>query len=410
MPFPGMLDKEINYMSHRHRSGTAWFRLWLLAGGAALCACTEDAPPPAPPPEIGVVQVVQRDTDIMQDFVGQTRGSVDIPIRARVEGFLESRNFIEGRSVEEGQLLYTIDPQPFLAKVLEAEGRLAEARTMLAKSKADLARIKPLAEMKAVSQQDLDASVAQRDAALGSVQAAEAQLQLANIELGYAKIYSPINGLIGISEAEVGEFVGAPPNPVVLNYVSLTDPIRVRFSINERDYLRLSRALAKLRAAGKKPLDGESSEYNVELILADGSTHNHHGRIVASDAAINPQTGTFTLEADFPNPDEILIAGQFARARIAIDSRPGALLIPQRALSELQGVFRVFVVADDGSVKMRAVETGPQIGRMVLVNSGLEAGEHVAIEGLLSLKDGATVQPRLVEFDNPAAANNDGQD
>jgi len=405
-----MLDKEINYMSHRHRSGTAWFRLWLLAGGAALCACTEDAPPPAPPPEIGVVQVVQRDTDIMQDFVGQTRGSVDIPIRARVEGFLESRNFIEGRSVEEGQLLYTIDPQPFLAKVLEAEGRLAEARTMLAKSKADLARIKPLAEMKAVSQQDLDASVAQRDAALGSVQAAEAQLQLANIELGYAKIYSPINGLIGISEAEVGEFVGAPPNPVVLNYVSLTDPIRVRFSINERDYLRLSRALAKLRAAGKKPLDGESSEYNVELILADGSTHNHHGRIVASDAAINPQTGTFTLEADFPNPDEILIAGQFARARIAIDSRPGALLIPQRALSELQGVFRVFVVADDGSVKMRAVETGPQIGRMVLVNSGLEAGEHVAIEGLLSLKDGATVQPRLVEFDNPAAANNDGQD
>jgi len=397
-------------MSHRHRSGTAWFRLWLLAGGAALCACTEDAPPPAPPPEIGVVQVVQRDTDIMQDFVGQTRGSVDIPIRARVEGFLESRNFIEGRSVEEGQLLYTIDPQPFLAKVLEAEGRLAEARTMLAKSKADLARIKPLAEMKAVSQQDLDASVAQRDAALGSVQAAEAQLQLANIELGYAKIYSPINGLIGISEAEVGEFVGAPPNPVVLNYVSLTDPIRVRFSINERDYLRLSRALAKLRAAGKKPLDGESSEYNVELILADGSTHNHHGRIVASDAAINPQTGTFTLEADFPNPDEILIAGQFARARIAIDSRPGALLIPQRALSELQGVFRVFVVADDGSVKMRAVETGPQIGRMVLVNSGLEAGEHVAIEGLLSLKDGATVQPRLVEFDNPAAANNDGQD
>jgi len=397
-------------MSHRHRSGAAWFRLWLLAGGAALCACTEDAPPPAPPPEIGVVQVVQRDTDIMQDFVGQTRGSVDIPIRARVEGFLESRNFIEGRSVEEGQLLYTIDPQPFLAKVLEAEGRLAEARTMLAKSKADLARIKPLAEMKAVSQQDLDASVAQRDAALGSVQAAEAQLQLANIELGYAKIYSPINGLIGISEAEVGEFVGAPPNPVVLNYVSLTDPIRVRFSINERDYLRLSRALAKLRAAGKKPLDGESSEYNVELILADGSTHNHHGRIVASDAAINPQTGTFTLEADFPNPDEILIAGQFARARIAIDSRPGALLIPQRALSELQGVFRVFVVADDGSVKMRAVETGPQIGRMVLVNSGLEAGEHVAIEGLLSLKDGATVQPRLVEFDNPAAANNDGQD
>ena len=397
-------------MSHERQCACGWHKLGVLISTALLVACTADTPPPPPPPEIGVVEVIQRDTDIMQDFVGQTRGSTDIPIRARVEGFLESRNFIEGRSVEEGQLLYTIDPQPFLAKVLEAEGRLAEARTMLAKSRADLARIKPLAEMKAVSQQDLDASVAQRDAALGSVQAAEARLELANIELGYAKIYSPINGLIGISEAEVGEFVGAPPNPVVLNYVSLTDPIRVRFSINERDYLRLSRALAKLRAAGKKPLKDESPEYNVELILADGSTHNHHGRIVASDAAINPQTGTFTLEADFPNPDEILIAGQFARARIAIDSRPDALLIPQRALSELQGGFRVFVVADDGSVKMRAVETGPQIGRMVLVNSGLEAGEHVAIEGLLSLKDGAMVQPRLVEFDNPAATDSAGQD
>ncbi len=396
-------------MSHERRCASGWHKLGVLVSTALLVACTADTPPPAPPPEIGVVEVIQRDTEIMQDFVGQTRGSTDIPIRARVEGFLESRNFIEGRSVEEGQLLYSIDPQPFLAKVLEAEGRLAEARTMLAKSRADLARIKPLAEMKAVSQQDLDASVAQRDAALGSVQASEAQLELANIELGYAKIYSPINGLIGISAAEVGEFVGAPPNPVVLNYVSLTDPIRVRFSINERDFLRLSRALAKLRAAGKKPLDDESSEYNVELILADGSTHNHHGRIVASDAAINPQTGTFTLEADFPNPDEILIAGQFARARIAIDNRPDALLIPQRALSELQGSFRVFVVADDGSVTMRAVETGPQIGRMVLVNSGLEVGERVAIEGLLSLKDGATVQPRLVDFDNPAA-DNDGQD
>ena len=397
-------------MSHERRCASGWHKLGVLVGTALLVACTADIPPPAPPPEFGVVEVIQRDTDIMQDFVGQTRGSTDIPIRARVEGFLESRNFIEGRSVEEGQLLYSIDPQPFLAKVLEAEGRLAEARTMLAKSRADLARIKPLAEMKAVSQQDLDASVAQRDAALGSVQASEAQLELANIELGYAKIYSPINGLIGISAAEVGEFVGAPPNPVVLNYVSLTDPIRVRFSINERDYLRLSRALAKLRAAGKKPLDDASSEYNVELILADGSTHNHHGRIVASDAAINPQTGTFTLEADFPNPDEILIAGQFARARIAIDNRPDALLIPQRALSELQGGFRVFVVADDGSVTMRAVETGPQIGRMVLVNSGLEVGERVAIEGLLSLKDGATVQPKLVEFDDPAPADSEAQD
>jgi len=397
-------------MSHVHRSAGSWHKLWVLVATALLVvACTADAPPPAPPPEIGVVQVVQRDTKIMQDFVGQTRGSTDIPIRARVEGFLESREFFEGRAVEKGQLLYTIDPLPFRAKVLEAEGRLAQAQTMLAKSRADLARIKPLAEMKAVSQQDLDASVAERDAALGAVQAAEARLKLTNIELSYTEIHSPIDGFIGISAAEVGEFVGAPPNPVVLNYVSLTDPIRVRFSINEREFLRLNRAVAKRRAAGEKPVAHGTSELRVELLLADGSTYSHVGKIVAYDAAINPQTGTFTMEADFANPDEILIAGQFARARIPIDTRLDALLIPQRTVSELQGHFRVFVVADDGTVEIRAVELGPQVGRMVLVESGLKAAERVAIEGLLSLKDGATVQPRLVDFDDPASTS-DAQD
>jgi membrane fusion protein (multidrug efflux system) len=386
-------------MFHRHFTTPTWHNVWVLLGAALLAACGADAPPPPPPPGIGVVEVIKRDTRITQDFVGQTRGSTDIPIRARVEGFLESRNFVEGRKVEKGQLLYTIDDRPFRAKVVEAEGRLAESRTMLAKSKADLARIKPLAEMKAVSQQDLDASVAQRDASLGSVQASEAQLELANIELGYAKIHSPINGLIGISDAEVGEFVGAPPNPVVLNYVSLTDPIRVRFSINERDFLRLSRELSKRRQQNKpEPEEDDDSEV-VELILADGSIHPYLGKVVATDAAMNPKTGTFTLEADFPNPDAIVIAGQFARARIAIDILHDALLIPQRAVAELQGIFRVFAVASDGTVTLKTVELGPQVGRMMVVKSGLEAGERVAIEGLLALKDGMIVQPQLQEFD-----------
>jgi membrane fusion protein, multidrug efflux system len=392
-------------MSHPHQAGKGMYRLWLLASVAVLAACGADEPPTAPPPDIGVVEVIQRDTIITQDFVGQTLGSTDIPIRARVDGFLESRNFREGGPVEEGQLLYTIDARPYQAKVVEAEGRLAEARTMLAKSRADLARIKPLAEMKAVSQQDLDATVAQRDASLGSVQAAEAQLELANIELGYARIHSPINGFIGISQAEVGEYVGAPPNPVVLNYVSLTDPIRVRFSINERDYLRLSREMHKRRqaAAAKPKPAAKESDTEVLLILADGSKHDHVGRIVASDAAINPDTGTFTLEADFPNPDAIVIAGQFARARIPISELPAALLVPQRAVAELQGNFRVFAVAEDGTVTLKSVELGPQVGRMIVVESGLNAGERVAIEGLLNLKNGATVTPRLVDFEDQVA-------
>jgi len=391
-------------MAREYGGWKAWRGLWLGAASVLLTACLADETPVAAPPEIKVVQVLKRDTQITQDFVGQTLGSTDIPIRARVEGVLESRNFSEGRSVTEGQLLYTIDPLPFRAKVAEAEGRLAESRTMLAKSRADLARIKPLAEMKAVSQQDLDASVAQRDAALGSVQASEAQLELANIELGYASIYSPINGYIGISKAEVGEFVGAPPNTVVLNYVSLTDPIRVRFSINEREFLSLSRSLAERRRGGEDPEEEEVSQREVHLILADGSVHSHVGRVVASDAAMNPDTGTFTLEADFPNPDAIVIAGQFARARIAVDFRPGALLIPQRAVSELLGKYRVFTVDADGVVSMKSIELGPQVGRFRLVESGLEASDRIAIEGLLSLKEGAQITPKLVDFEKQSAA------
>jgi len=392
-------------MFHLHRIGNGWLTPLLVAGSVVLSACGAGEPPPAQAPEIAVVEVIQRDTRITQDFVGQTLGSTDIPIRARVEGFLESRTFREGRSVERGQLLYTIDQRPFLTKVVEAEGHVAESRTMLAKARADLERIKPLAEMKAVSQQDLDGAVAQRDAALGALQAAEAKLELANIELSYTEIHSPIDGFIGISQAEVGEFVGAPPNAVVLNYVSLTDPIRVRFSINERDFLRLSRDLAERRRAGdERPADDETASNEVQLILADGSIHEYVGKVVSSDAAINPDTGTFTLEADFPNPDAIVIAGQFARARIAIESRKDAVLVPQRAVSELLGNFRVFVVDSNGVVSMKAVELGPQVGRLRLVESGLQAGDRVAVEGLLSLKEGAIIRPKLVQFDEQAPA------
>ena len=397
-------------MPKGHRCAAGWRPIWVLLASLMLAACGADAPPAAKAPEIGVVKVVQRDTLITQDFVGQTRGSTDIPIRARVEGFLESRNFIEGRAVEKDQLLYTIDARPFLAKVVEAEGRLAESRTMLAKARADLARVKPLAEMKAVSQQDLDGAIAQRDAALGSVQASEAQLDLANIQLGYADIHSPIDGLIGITAAQVGEFVGSPPNPVVLNYVSLTNPIRVRFSINERDFLRLSRELSLRRQQGERPPEESKAATEVKLILADGSIHSHLGRVVATDASINPQTGTFTLEADFANPDAIVLAGQFARVRIAIENLRDALLIPQRAVSEIQGIFRAFVVAADGTVTLTALELGPQVGRMMVVKSGLKAGDQVAIEGLLSLKSGATVQPKLVEFDGQVASDSDSKD
>ncbi len=382
-------------------------RAAILTCAAALLvtACGQKEPPVPPPLSVRVVEAIQQDADITLDLVGQTRGSTDIPIRARVQGFLESIEFQEGRQVKAGQLLYTIDPAPFKAKVVEAEGRVAEARTLLANAKADLERIRPLAEMKAVSEQDLDGAVARYEAAIGSLQAAEAQQDLAEIELSYTRIKSPIDGAIGISEAKVGEFVGAEPNPVVLNFVSLNDPIRVRFSINERDYLRLARLFVERReASGDDTLEDDRKD--LELILADGTIHPYKGHVVAYDAAINPTTGTFTMEADFENPTGIVLAGQFARVRGVIDRRDDAVMVPIRAIAELQGIFRVFVAKDDGTVELRVVELGPQVGNLRIVDKGLEAGERVAIDGLLRLRNGSAIIPKLIDIqdaDKPVA-------
>ncbi len=375
---------------------------------ATLTACGPSEPPAPPPLEINVVESIARDADITLDMVGQTRGSTDIPIRARVQGFLESIEFREGRPVEKDQLLYTIDPAPFRSKVVEAEGYVAEARTMLANAKADLDRIRPLAEMKAVSQQDLDGAQARYEASIGSLQAARAQQEQAEIELSYTRIMSPIDGSIGISAAKVGEFVGAEPNPVVLNFVSRNNPIRVRFSINERDYLRLARRFAELRERfGEDPQEREAT---LELILADGTMHAHKGRVVAYDAAINPTTGTFTLEADFDNPGGIVLAGQFARVRAIIDRRPNAVMVPLRAVAELQGIYRVFTVGEDNTVKLKVVELGPQIGNMRIIDKGLEAGELVAIEGLLRLQNGSPVNPQEVSLESLEPDNDEEED
>lgn len=385
-------------MSSRNTMAARGCRL-LLASAIPTCllaACSPSEPPAPPPLDISVVEAVSRDADITLDLVGQTRGSTDIPIRARVQGFLESIEFLEGRPVTKGQLLYTIDPASFRSRVVEAEGYVAEARTLLANAKADLGRIRPLAEMKAVSQQDLDGAVARYEAAIGSLQAASAQQEQAEIELSYTRILAPIDGSIGISEAKVGEFVGAEPNPVVLNYVSRNDPIRVRFSINERDYLRLARKFAELRESlGPETHDKDGS---LQLILADGTIHPHRGQIVGYDAAINPTTGTFTLEADFDNPGGIVLAGQFARVRAIVERRDDVVMVPLRAVAELQGNFRVFVVGDDGTVELRVVELGPEIGNLRIIEQGLAAGERVAIEGLLRLRNGSMVNANLVDL------------
>lgn len=371
-----------------------------------LGACAPSEPPAPPPPEIPVVEVIVRDQPIVLEMVGETMGSVDIPIRARVEGFLDGMFFEEGRRVEKEQLLYVIDPQPFEAAVVEAQGYLAESTTMLAKAKADLGRIRPLAEMKAVSQQDLDGAVAEYEAAIGAVQASQARVEQAEIELSYTKILAPIDGRIGISEAKVGEFVGRSPNPVILNYVSQADPIRVSFSIDERQFLRFSRRFALLRSEeGEVAMRRAQADDDggLEMILADGTIHSERGHIVAYDAAVNASTGTFRLEADFANPGSVVIAGQFARVRGIIDTQQDAILVPQRTIQEQQGQFSVFVVNDDNTVALRPVAPGYKVDQLQVIESGLGPGDRVVFEGLQRLRDGATVAPELIRIDEQGA-------
>ncbi|MEJ2516280.1 MAG: efflux RND transporter periplasmic adaptor subunit [Gammaproteobacteria bacterium] len=364
----------------------------IVAAAAGLAGCAPDAPPPMPPLQIAVTTPQPRDIPIQMEAVGETLGSVDIPIRARVDGVLEEMHFREGRPVERGQLLYVIDARPYQAQVVEAEGRLAEARTRLAKAESDLARIRPLAEIDAVSRQDLDSAVAQYEAAVGALQAARAQVEQTEIQLGYTRIRAPVDGLIGISQAKVGEYVGRAPNPVVLNVVSEIDPIRVRFSISEVQYLRARRA-AILAVDGDQP----SRQAPLELILADGSVHDYRGSVVSFDANVDPTTGTLTVEADFPNPDRLILPGQFARIRAEVEVRRDALAVPQRAVIDTQGVYQLAVVNDDDTVELRRVEMGPRVGTEWIVNSGLAPGERIALEGLQRLRSGMKVTPKPAE-------------
>ena len=371
---------------------------------AAMAACTllagcDGATSGGPGVEavlgVQVVQAEQRDVKLYIDMVGTTLGTQDVPIRARVEGFLESMEFQEGTFVDKGDLLYTIDPQPFQAKVVEAQSRLATAETNLIKAAADLARIKPLAEMKAVSEQDLDAAVAQEAASRSGVKASQAAVELAEIELSYTRIFAPITGLIGLTKAKPGEFVGRDPNPVVLNTLSDIDPIRVRFSISEREYLIMARTYLAEHPNADQDRRGEQGERRNDLvmILADGSEHDHRGYIVAASQSVDQETGTYTLEAAFPNPRKYLLPGQFARIRARYNVIEDAVVVPTKAVSELQGLYRVYVVNAQSEIEVREVELGEKTGNDTVIDSGLNAGETVVVEGIQKVRPGIKVKP-----------------
>ncbi|MCB0344125.1 MAG: efflux RND transporter periplasmic adaptor subunit [Bdellovibrionales bacterium] len=383
--------------------------VFIFASLTLLASCGKDSSKSTQPaPEIPIASVVKQDVPVPMELVGQLIGSLDISIRARVEGTLEEMHFAEGQPVKKDQLLYSIDSRPFEAKLVEAQSRSAEAKTLLAKAKSDLKRIRPLAKMNAVSQRDLDAAIAQEGAASASVDAADAAVDFSKIELSYTKILAPIDGLIGISEAKVGDFVGKPPNPVVLNVVSQIDPIHVRVSLSESDYLKLARRT--LARTGLKQLDQyeeiRKSEADqrpgLELYLADGSLHPHRGILKVVNSQVDSSTGTLTMEAAFPNPEKILRPGQFARIRAVTEIRKDALLLPSRAVQELQGTFSVFVVGPDNKVEMKQVTPGPKVGKLIVIESGISEADKVVLEGQQKLRPGMEVRP--IEEKAPATS------
>lgn len=361
------------------------------------CEKKEEAPPPQPP-EVKVATVLQKDVPIYVENIGETEGASDVEVRARVEGFLESVDFQEGSLVKKGDLLYTIDSKPYQASLATSQGQTAQAQAQLAKAQQDVARYKPLVELNAISRQEYETAVSAQEAAQAALESAKALEENSRINLGYTKVFAPIDGLVGKTQVKPGNLVGRGEN-TLLTVVSNIDSIHVRSNISERDYLRLARAREAMK---------EKQKDNFELVLADGTVHKFKGNLVFADRAIDPSTGTLGIEAEFPNPDHLLRPGQYARIRVAIDEKKGAILVPQTAVQELQGTYSVAVVGSDNKVSLRQIQTGARIGGLWVIDSGLSPGDKIVVEGLQKVRDGVTVSPVIVNITDVAPATQEG--
>jgi len=369
----------------KNKSASIILSVFLLLG---LTACTEEkkAAAPPPPPEVLVAEVIQKDVPIYQEWVATTDGMVNASILAQVQGYLIKQNYKEGDFVKKGTMLFEIDPRPFQAAVDEANAALAKQQAVLQTAQANLKRILPLAAANAVSQRDKDNAVGSADSAEAQVLAAKAQVRKAEIDLGFTKISSPIDGIAGAAKAQLGDLVG-PPQAMVLTTVSTVNPIKVYVPISEQEYLGLVNTSKQEQRPGP-----EKMTFN--LILADGSTWPDPGSFSFADRQVDPMTGTIRVAILFPNPRYILRPGQYAKVRVLMGMAKGALLVPQRAVGELQGNFQVAVVEADNTVKIRNVKVGERFGELWLISEGLKPGEKVVAEGTQKVGNGIKVTPK----------------
>jgi membrane fusion protein, multidrug efflux system len=353
----------------------------------------KEAPPPPPPPDVKVGVVLQKDVPIYVEAIGETRGSTEIEVRARVEGFLQSVDFQEGSPVRKGQVLYTIDPQPLESSLAQAKGKLGEAEANLARARQDVVRYEPLVAKNAISRQEYETAVAVQRAAEATVEAAKATVQGAQLDLGYTKVTAPEDGLVGKTEVYPGTLVGRGQN-TLLTRISQVATIHVRFTLPERDYLFYARRREERGLTG-----APGGGLPFELVLSDGTVHPHTGKLVFVDRNVDAETGTIMMEAAFPNPGSIVRPGQFARVRASADLKKGAFLVPQRAVTELQGIYSVAVVGADDTVVITTVTPGTRIGTLWIMESGLKAGDRVVVEGVQKVRAGMKVKPETVKIE-----------
>jgi len=347
-----------------------------------LCACKKPETVAPPPPVVEVMEVTTSEVPLTSILIGQLDSPQNVEVRARVEGFVDKMLFTEGVEVKAGDLLFELDKKPFLERLAAANGALAEARAALNKYEKDVARLAPLAERRAIPQQDLDNALASVDVGLAGVETAKARVESAQLDLGYCDVKSPITGLIGAKQVSIGELVGKG-EPTLMATISTLDPIWFYCNVSEVEYIK---AEQRSRLIGK-----DIASLPVHLILPDGEEHSDPGRFVFIDRAVDVKTGTLRVRAEFPNKDKLLRPGMFARVRIDLGTRKDCLEVPERALVELQGKTFLWVVGEDGKAAQRMVETGERNGSNFLITAGLKPGEKIIVEGIQKARQGAPV-------------------
>jgi membrane fusion protein (multidrug efflux system) len=377
--------------------------LLVLAASLFSSGCREKNAQAGNPPavDVEVVQVQQKDVPIYGEWIGTLDGLVDADVRAQVTGYLLKQAYVEGSFVRKGQLLFQIDPRPFEATLDQAKAQLVEARAQLANAEAtqlqgelNVNKYTPLVKEQAATQQDLDNAVQTNVAAKATVlnskaaiQAAEAAVKYAQINLDFTRLIAPIDGIVGQAQLQVGALVNTSSSAITT--VSTVDPIKVFFTVSEQEYLAFNRQYPT-----EASRQAEEKRLPLELILADGTTYAKKGKVSFADRAVNQNTGAIRIAGLFDNPGNILRPGQYARIRAATTIRQGALLVPQRAVSELQGTYQVAVVDNSSKVSIATVTVGERVGSMWVVENGLKLGDRVVAEGVQKVRPGAQVNPK----------------